>query len=195
MSRSASAFQAINLFFLLFLVTCGIGQLDYKFYDNTCPNLTKIVRYGVWSAIANETRLAASLLRLHFHDCFVNVTILAHMVLSCRVSLTNRNVKKESSKNAFFLIFIIIYRSVWFLCLDLHFLTNSVQQFQYIVVECLLLLSSRINFYNLSSLNFSFGECRVVKDQSYWMIAATSRERRMHFLIGILHVVSKSLTQ
>ncbi|GKU94688.1 hypothetical protein SLEP1_g8142 [Rubroshorea leprosula] len=51
------------------LVSC---QLDYKFYDDTCPSLTKIVRSGVWSAIDNETRMAASLLRLHFHDCFVN---------------------------------------------------------------------------------------------------------------------------
>ncbi|KAK4790846.1 hypothetical protein SAY86_031259 [Trapa natans] len=48
------------------------AQLDYKFYDSACPNLTKIVRYGVWSAIANETRMAASILRLHFHDCFVD---------------------------------------------------------------------------------------------------------------------------
>ncbi|GLT45058.1 hypothetical protein SLA2020_189200 [Shorea laevis] len=51
------------------LVSC---QLDYKFYDDTCPSLTKIVRLGVWSAVANETRMAASLLRLHFHDCLVN---------------------------------------------------------------------------------------------------------------------------
>ncbi|KAI3452053.1 hypothetical protein Pfo_008718 [Paulownia fortunei] len=72
MNQSASACSAIPLFCLLFLVTFGNSQLDYRFYDNTCPNLTKIVRYGVWSAIANETRLAASLLRLHFHDCFVD---------------------------------------------------------------------------------------------------------------------------
>ncbi|KAL6222553.1 hypothetical protein ACLB2K_005945 [Fragaria x ananassa] len=47
-------------------------QLNYKFYDSSCPNLTKIVQQGVWSAIANDSRIAASLLRLHFHDCFVN---------------------------------------------------------------------------------------------------------------------------
>lgn len=47
-------------------------QLDYKYYDQTCPNLTMIVRNGVWSAISNDTRMAASLLRLHFHDCIVN---------------------------------------------------------------------------------------------------------------------------
>ncbi|XP_059654934.1 peroxidase 10 [Cornus florida] len=48
------------------------GQLDYNFYDRSCPNLSMIVRYGVWAALRNDTRIAASLLRLQFHDCFVN---------------------------------------------------------------------------------------------------------------------------
>ncbi|OIT30563.1 PREDICTED: peroxidase 10-like [Nicotiana attenuata] len=61
-----------SLFCFLFLSSFVYGQLDYKYYDATCPNLTKIVRYGIWSAVSNETRMAASLLRLHFHDCFVN---------------------------------------------------------------------------------------------------------------------------
>ncbi|CAI9294639.1 unnamed protein product [Lactuca saligna] len=47
------------------------GQLDYNYYSS-CPNLPMIVRYGVWAAMKNDTRIAASLLRLHFHDCFVN---------------------------------------------------------------------------------------------------------------------------
>ncbi|CAN1278392.1 Peroxidase 10 [Linum perenne] len=48
------------------------GPLDYSYYDQSCPRLSMIVRYGVWSAVNNESRIAASLLRLHFHDCFVN---------------------------------------------------------------------------------------------------------------------------
>ncbi|KAF3438915.1 hypothetical protein FNV43_RR17190 [Rhamnella rubrinervis] len=63
---------SVALFCLLLLAPLVRSQLDYKFYDASCPNLTKLVRYGVWSAIANDTRIAASLLRLHFHDCFVN---------------------------------------------------------------------------------------------------------------------------
>ncbi|KAL6012581.1 Peroxidase 10 [Asimina triloba] len=60
-------------FFLFFFLSPHVQcQLDYLFYDDTCPNLAKIVRYGVWSAVHNDTRNAASLLRLHFHDCFVN---------------------------------------------------------------------------------------------------------------------------
>ncbi|XP_014507322.1 peroxidase 10 [Vigna radiata var. radiata] len=48
------------------------NQLDIKFYDRSCPNLLMIVRYGVWSALKDDSRMAASLLRLHFHDCIVN---------------------------------------------------------------------------------------------------------------------------
>lgn len=52
------------------------GQLDYNFYDRSCPMLPMIVRYGVLTALKDDTRMAASLLRLHFHDCFVNVIVL-----------------------------------------------------------------------------------------------------------------------
>ncbi|KAL6531808.1 hypothetical protein OROMI_028171 [Orobanche minor] len=47
-------------------------DLSYDYYDRSCPNLQTIVGWGVWKAIQNETRMAASLLRLQFHDCFVN---------------------------------------------------------------------------------------------------------------------------
>ncbi|KAK6282631.1 hypothetical protein POUND7_016456 [Theobroma cacao] len=50
------------------------SQLDYRFYDRSCPRLSSMVKYGVWAAYKNDIRIAASLLRLHFHDCFVNVT-------------------------------------------------------------------------------------------------------------------------
>lgn len=56
------------------------GQIDYNYnynyYDRSCPRLGMIVKYGVWAAFKNDTRIAASLLRLHFHDCFVNVILL-----------------------------------------------------------------------------------------------------------------------
>ncbi|PSS21563.1 Peroxidase [Actinidia chinensis var. chinensis] len=72
MFQSSCRLSFVTLLCLLFLCRFVYSQLDYKFYDYTCPNLTTIVRSGVWSAIANDTRMAASLLRLHFHDCIVN---------------------------------------------------------------------------------------------------------------------------
>ncbi|XP_058198237.1 peroxidase N [Rhododendron vialii] len=58
---------------LLLLNYTGVrAQLSSDFYSTTCPNLLKIVRKEIQNAIKTETRMAASLLRLHFHDCFVN---------------------------------------------------------------------------------------------------------------------------
>ncbi|KAD5961611.1 hypothetical protein R6Q59_014735 [Mikania micrantha] len=48
------------------------SQLTTNFYSNSCPKLFTIVRQQVKIAIKAETRMAASLIRLHFHDCFVN---------------------------------------------------------------------------------------------------------------------------
>ncbi|KAA3461279.1 peroxidase 10-like [Gossypium australe] len=73
MEQKAFKRPFVHLFYIFFLSHLVLCQLDYRFYDSTCPSLTRIVRYGVWSAIANDTRMAASLVRLQFHDCFVNV--------------------------------------------------------------------------------------------------------------------------
>lgn len=49
----------------------GAGTVD-SFYGQTCPAMERIVLGVMFQAVQNETRLAASILRLHFHDCFVN---------------------------------------------------------------------------------------------------------------------------
>ncbi|XP_071693792.1 peroxidase 10-like [Rutidosis leptorrhynchoides] len=85
--------STVIVFCFLVLQPFVYGQLDYKFYDSTCPNLTKIVRFGIWSAMANDTRIAASLIRLHFHDCISN---------ECDGSvLLDESSSFESEKNAF----------------------------------------------------------------------------------------------
>jgi peroxidase len=48
-------------------------QLSPGFYDATCPAVQAVVRRGVARAVQSEPRMGASLLRLFFHDCFVNV--------------------------------------------------------------------------------------------------------------------------
>ncbi|KAG6544395.1 hypothetical protein Mapa_014229 [Marchantia paleacea] len=69
--------RTTNLFRVMILsviVLPGPGQaeLSSTFYDSSCPNLTTIVSSQVTSAIAAEARMGASLMRLHFHDCWVN---------------------------------------------------------------------------------------------------------------------------
>ncbi|WCJ33750.1 Peroxidase superfamily protein [Euphorbia peplus] len=47
------------------------ATLTSNFYEKTCPEAVTTIRTSVKIAIAREPRMAASLLRLHFHDCFV----------------------------------------------------------------------------------------------------------------------------
>ncbi|KAJ7979723.1 Peroxidase [Quillaja saponaria] len=48
------------------------AQLTPTFYDNTCPDLHTIIRSVVEDALQTDPRITASIIRLHFHDCFVN---------------------------------------------------------------------------------------------------------------------------
>ncbi|KAK7324671.1 hypothetical protein VNO77_28419 [Canavalia gladiata] len=58
---------------ILSLIACSTNaQLSTNFYDKTCPNLQTIVKNTMTQAINREARLGASILRLFFHDCFVN---------------------------------------------------------------------------------------------------------------------------
>ncbi|KAG8043069.1 hypothetical protein GUJ93_ZPchr0275g6568 [Zizania palustris] len=49
----------------------GEAQLCEDYYDCTCPDAYDIVRRVLIEAQKSDTRIFASLIRLHFHDCFV----------------------------------------------------------------------------------------------------------------------------
>ncbi|XP_058781909.1 peroxidase P7-like [Vicia villosa] len=68
-----------SYYFLLFVLVAAFAlskangnELCTDFYCGSCPKLLSIVNQGVIKAIRNEARIGASILRLHFHDCFVN---------------------------------------------------------------------------------------------------------------------------
>ncbi|KAL9380140.1 hypothetical protein Peur_028622 [Populus x canadensis] len=46
------------------------AQLSTTFYATTCPKALSTIRTAVLKAVVKEHRMGASLLRLHFHDCF-----------------------------------------------------------------------------------------------------------------------------
>ena len=56
---------------LFLLASAAYGQLSPSFYARSCPTLQLIVRATMIKALLVERRMGASLLRLHFHDCFV----------------------------------------------------------------------------------------------------------------------------
>ncbi|EFJ17190.1 hypothetical protein SELMODRAFT_421222 [Selaginella moellendorffii] len=46
------------------------SELSTSFYVSTCPDLPQIVRSVIHSEFSNNSRSAASILKLHFQDCF-----------------------------------------------------------------------------------------------------------------------------
>lgn len=51
------------------------AQLQMNFYAKSCPNAEKIISDYIQKHIHNGPSLAAPLIRMHFHDCFVRVFI------------------------------------------------------------------------------------------------------------------------
>jgi len=67
---------ATLLLILLVMAGCAASptnviRLREDFYSHSCPTALSIVKSVVEKAVERESRMAASLLRLHFHDCFV----------------------------------------------------------------------------------------------------------------------------
>jgi peroxidase len=61
----------------------GAAQnLSSGFYGASCPSLQSVVRSSMRSAVQKEARMAASILRLFFHDCFVQVVNCVTMALN-----------------------------------------------------------------------------------------------------------------
>ncbi|KAL9365714.1 hypothetical protein Peur_043587 [Populus x canadensis] len=69
---ASKAGAGASFMFTLFLLNIACqAQLSPAFYDSSCPNAISTIRTAIRSAIASDRRMAASLIRLHFHDCFV----------------------------------------------------------------------------------------------------------------------------
>lgn len=52
---------------------CHGEPLRQDYYRECCPHVEDIVKEVTWKYVAQDLALAATLLRLHFHDCFVRV--------------------------------------------------------------------------------------------------------------------------
>lgn len=52
------------------------ADLSSDYYEKSCPKAMYTIKNAVANAVTNERRMGASLLRLHFHDCFVNARSL-----------------------------------------------------------------------------------------------------------------------
>lgn len=77
-----SWFRVTTIFlFVALMFGASNAQLSSTFYATTCPNVSSIVRGVVEQARNNDARIGARLIRVHFHDCFVNVIALPIVAL------------------------------------------------------------------------------------------------------------------
>lgn len=73
--------QIMGKFGIFTFLTFGIllvstnADLQMNFYAKSCPRAEKIVLDFVNEHIPNAPPLAAALIRMHFHDCFVRVSV------------------------------------------------------------------------------------------------------------------------
>ncbi|KAM3392142.1 hypothetical protein ACQJBY_013336 [Aegilops geniculata] len=67
----AASASCISLVVLVALATAASAQLSPTFYSTSCPGALAAIKSAVTAAVSSDPRMGASLLRLHFHDCFV----------------------------------------------------------------------------------------------------------------------------
>ncbi|KAG6470029.1 hypothetical protein ZIOFF_070990 [Zingiber officinale] len=56
--------------FMAAVASMAAAQLSSTFYDSSCPGVLTTIQTAVQDVVNQEARMGASLLRLHFHDCF-----------------------------------------------------------------------------------------------------------------------------
>ncbi|XP_042492043.1 peroxidase 2-like [Macadamia integrifolia] len=94
---ASRAFSYLHLFITI-MVSLSLASIAYSatlsptFYDKVCPKALSTIKGVVEDAVNKESRMGASLLRVHFHDCFVN---------GCDASvLLDNSANIDSEKNA-----------------------------------------------------------------------------------------------
>ncbi|KAG2606370.1 peroxidase P7-like [Panicum virgatum] len=74
-SRSSSSWLTPLVLSVLLACTAASGdqhRLSVSYYDKTCPSAQHIVQSVMASRVAADQAMAPAVLRLFFHDCFVN---------------------------------------------------------------------------------------------------------------------------
>lgn len=70
----ASLLALLIVVVLAVSVSSAEGQLVYRYYKQSCPNVEKIIHKEVLKQFKKDPTIAPGILRLIFHDCFVRVS-------------------------------------------------------------------------------------------------------------------------
>lgn len=82
---SETSFCSVKMILPLIFLCCVFhlvsAQLRVGFYNSTCPQAETIVRQAVQNQFNSDRSITAALLRMHFHDCFVRVSVVLQVLL------------------------------------------------------------------------------------------------------------------
>lgn len=82
----------------------GEAPLNYDFYTTTCPTFQQIVKKWVTAAIVEDSLASAKLLRLFFHDCFVNGCDASLLLKSTILNLAEQDHENNFTVDKYFVI-------------------------------------------------------------------------------------------
>nr|CAD1841107.1 unnamed protein product [Ananas comosus var. bracteatus] len=102
MKLSFSFFSPLALSFF-FLLSSSHG-LRVGFYKDSCPEVETIVRETVISYFKKDPTITASVLRLHFHDCFVRGCDGSVLINSTKTNLAEKEAKPNHTLRGFYVI-------------------------------------------------------------------------------------------
>ena len=107
MANSKAVALAVG-FIVLNLAGHCFGALQFGFYNGKCNNsiVEDIVRKTVYSKFLRDRSLTAALIRMQFHDCFVNVSF--YHFHACNTTLAQINWLNKQTFVSIFVRFSLL---------------------------------------------------------------------------------------
>lgn len=96
----ASFSYLVSVLVLCIIIGYGNAQLELNFYAKSCPKAEKIIKDYVQQKVPKAPSTAAAILRMHFHDCFVRVSIIT---LSTSIYVSHFSCYRPQDSNGHFL--------------------------------------------------------------------------------------------
>ncbi|KAL5557511.1 hypothetical protein UlMin_039747 [Ulmus minor] len=89
---------------LVFSLVSPSTALDWNYYAKTCPNVEEIVTNAVKRATSRDQTIPATLLRMHFHDCFIRGCDASVLLNSKGKNKAEKDAAANLSLHAFYVI-------------------------------------------------------------------------------------------